>query len=252
MIVRKDKNDAGIGITCFLSAIVHLAAFLLLIAWGYLFPSEVKVQETYYVDVVNLPVASPRSGNPTQKGNDIEAPPPPPVRDSGMSAPPTSKPAPSAKNAKVKPKPDADADNFEKRMAKLQGKAESNQQNATIERLQRKLAAGKGRSGMPRGTGSEAGSRYEDYLKSRLEDALKRTISYTSKSPEVVVRLTVASDGQISRRKIERSSGDRAFERAVMQAIDIVNDERRAPPNRKSFEGGFVFRPQGISNKNAR
>jgi colicin import membrane protein len=70
MTVKQDTHDAGMGVSLLISAVTHLAVFLLLLWWGQLFPATTAVEETYYVDVVNLPVANPRAGSPTQKGND--------------------------------------------------------------------------------------------------------------------------------------------------------------------------------------
>ena len=252
MTVRQAISDYTLGVNLIVSAVMHLAVFLLVFqAYTQRHSASFQVRETYYVDVVNLPVASPRFGSPTQKGDDAEAP-SPPSREQSMVEPakptPISKPDASQKTLK-NDTAKADSDVFEKKMAALQGKADARRQEAAFERLRSRVgSAGSGRSGMPDGTGSEAGGRYEDYIKSRLEDALKRTISYGTRSPEVVIRLTIATDGRIIRQKIERSSGDKAFEIAVQRAIDIVRADLPPPPNRKTFESGFIFKPQEISN----
>jgi len=80
MITRLSSADTGIGVCITVSTVIHLAVFLLLLWWGVLFPPNMAIQETYYVDVVNLPVASPRSGSPVQKGDESEAPAPPPLK----------------------------------------------------------------------------------------------------------------------------------------------------------------------------
>ena len=171
-----------------------------------------------------------------------------------MTMPAPAKPAPSSKQQKavkpaVKGVSESESAEFAKKMAKLQGKAESREAEAAIERLSRKMATqGSGKSGMPTASGSETGSRYEDYIKSRLEDALRKTSSFTTKNPLVVVRLTIAANGQISRKKIERSSGDSTFELTVLRAIEIVGETLTPPPDHNTFESGFIFRPQKISN----
>jgi colicin import membrane protein len=249
MITRQASADSGIGVCITVSTVIHLAVFLLLLWWGVLFPPKLAIQETYYVDVVNLPVAAPRAGSPVQKGDDVEAP-APPAPESRMTAPSVAKPEIKGKKSADKAKADAEAEALAKKMAKLQEKAESKQEDAVMERLRRKVAtSGSGRAGMPAAGGTEAGSSYNDYIKSRLEDALKKTISYSTKKPEVWVRLVIATDGRITRQKIESSSGDRTFELAVLRAIDIASEKFTPPPNRKVFENGFIFRPQGISSK---
>lgn len=257
MASRQSTRDTGMGVSIIASTVIHLTVFLLLFWWGNLFPARMAMQETYYVDVVNLPVASPSAGSPTQTGGNAEAP-PPPAPENRMAQPVAPLPGKTVKQTKNlkaadKDKSESEADEFGKRMARLEGKAESHQQDAVLERLARKVTAtGSGRSGMPAANGGEAGSRYEDYIKSRLEDALKLTSSYSTKSPEVVVRLVIAVDGKISRKRIERSSGDRMFELAVLRAIDIASEKFTPPPNHKAFDSGFIFKPKGISNNNSR
>lgn len=255
MANRKATSGGPFGVSLFVSTVIHLAVFLLLIWAGKIFPTTSSVQETYYVDVVNLPVASPRAGSPIQKGNDTEASTPPaPSKDMTLPAPQKRPPRltrqPVKKVMDVKSKPSAAESNaVAEKIAKLRDKTEAQQQEATMERLRRKVAtSGTGRSGMPGGTGSEAGSRYEDYLKSRLEDALKKTSMSSTPNPVVVVRLTINVEGKISRQKIERSSGDYLFERAVQNAIEKVSETLIPPPNHKVFESGFIFKPRSIAN----
>jgi colicin import membrane protein len=253
MTTRQSTFDSTFGVSLIVSTVIHLAVFLLLIWSGQLFPASTPVQETYYVDVVNLPVASPRAGSPSQRGNDAEAP-PLPAPEKSMIMPASQKPASSplqqpAQKTTEKGKTTSESTAFEDNLAKLQGKAEAQQQQAALERLRRKVAAtGSGRAGMPGASGTEAGSRYEDYLKSRLEDALKKTSSFSTKNPVVVVQLTIGINGQISRQKIERSSGDHTFELAVLRAIEIVGETLNPPPNNRAFEGGFIFKPREIAN----
>ena len=68
MAIRQSTFDGTFGVSLFASTVIHLAVFLLLIWSGRLFPVSMPVQETYYVDVVNLPVASPRAGSSTTRG----------------------------------------------------------------------------------------------------------------------------------------------------------------------------------------
>jgi colicin import membrane protein len=224
-----------------------MAVFLLLFWYGS-HMQPMKVVETYYVDIVNLPVASPQAGSPTQKGNDVESAPPPRAPESPMSIPQPrtkgSKPV-ARPNART---PQADESNFSDNLAKLKGKAEAREQEAALERLRNKLASpGSGRAGMPAAKGNEAGSDYTAYIQSRLKDAFRETISYSSKNPEIVVRIFIDADGKVARKKIERSSSDRAFEISVLRAIELASEKFTPPPNRKIFEGVFVFKPQGIS-----
>jgi colicin import membrane protein len=249
---RFSRIDTGVGVSLIASAVIHLAVFLLLVWWGQLFAPQMAVQETYYVDVVTLPTADPSSGRSAQKTAEVESAPvpvpTPPV------TPPSAPKLPSKIGTKfVKPSAPQESTEtesaFAERMAKLEGKAEAQQYEEKIKRLSSKTkAASNTKAGMPGMSGTEAGSRYADYIKSRLEDALKATSSYTTKKPEVAVRLTITADGKLSRMKIERSSGDATFELAVRRAIDLASEKFTAPPNHQVFENGFVFKPKSISN----
>lgn len=256
MSTRVSRIDTGVGVSFIASAVIHLAVFLLLSWWGALLPPQMAIQETYYVDVVNLPVANPRSGRSAQKAaDDGGAPPLAPAPP--MTVPSPSKAAPKTTLKSVKPAaPQESAETesaFNERMAKLERNTEARHEEAVLEKLRSKVqTGGNSKAGMPGGSGAEAGSRYADFIKSRLEDALKVTSSYTTKKPEVAVRLTIAADGRLLRMRIERSSGDATFELAVRRAIDLASEKFTAPPNRTVFENGFIFKPKGISNSSTR
>lgn len=251
---RLSKADTGMSVSFAVSAVIHLAVFLLLWWSGQLFPSHMPIQETYYVDVVDVPVADPSSGSAAQKAAYV-APLPlsPPVPAPSMAEPSHLKAVPKVPAKPVKSKAVQDSiateSDFAERMAKLERNTEARREEAVLEKLRNKVKnSSNSKVGAPGSGGAEAGSRYADYLKSRLEDALKETSSYTTKNPEVAVRLTISGDGKLAHVKIERSSGDRAFELAVRRAIDLASEKFTAPPNRAVFENGFIFKPKGISN----
>lgn len=240
-------KDPGLGIATALSVLFHVAAFAFMIWWQLLTPAPGPVQTTYYVDIVNLPVADPRAGSPVQVGNEEEAAaPPPPTTPSAMTSPTAPAKVMPGKNPSVAPVADSTA--FQERMAKLEGKVEAQRQAAAFETLRKKVAA-RGKVGMPRGTGTEAGSDYTAYLHSRLKDAFRETISFQSKSPFVMVRLTVDGDGRIIRTRFEKSSGDKVFELSVSRAITLAEQTIVPPPGHSVFEGAFVFKPQGVSQQ---
>ncbi len=236
-------KDAGLGVSITLSVTLHVAAFVFLVWWQHLMPDLGPVQTTYYVDVVNLPVADPRSGSPTQTGNE-EVPAPQTPAPAAMTAPA----APAKPVAGKKPVPAGESAAFKDRLAKLEGKVDAQRQAAAFEALRKKVAA-QGRVGMPRGTGSESGSDYTAYLHSRLKDAFRETISYQSTNPYVMIRLTIDGNGRIIRTRIEKSSGDKAFELSVTRAITLAEQAIVPPPNRSVYEGAFVFKPQGVTQK---
>ncbi|HIJ95484.1 MAG TPA: TonB C-terminal domain-containing protein [Desulfuromonadales bacterium] len=247
-------RGTGLSVSFIASAIIHLAVFLLVAWYGKLFPMDSPVQETYYVDVVNLPVASPQEGTALQSGSQTEQAavlPPPPPAPSPMPLPlPLPKAAIPAKKPASKTSTDSVGNDstLAERMAQLQRNQEARQEEAVLDRLRAKVkSAGIGRVGMPNAHGSQAGSDYTAYLQSRLKDAFRETISFSSKNPEMIVRLFIDSDGKLMRRVTERSSGDKAFELSVQRAIDIASEKFPAPPDKRTFESIFVFKPQGIS-----
>jgi len=234
------RSDTWFGATLLLSATAHVAAFVFVVWLQGMGPDLADVQTTYYVDVVNLPVASPRAGSPSPSaddGQEIATAP----QAGPMAAPTSSAPAPGTKG------PRSEAQTFQERMAKLATKAEEQRQSAALESLRQKVAGG--RPGMPGASGTQAGSDYTAYLHSRLKDAFRETISYQSKSPFAVVRLTIAGDGRILRTRIERSSGDKMFENAVQRAIALAEQRIVPPPGRTTYEGAFVFKPQGVTQR---
>jgi len=252
MNARTSTVDTGLGASFIVSAVIHLTVFLLLAWYGGHRP-PLKMEETYYVDVVNLPVAAPQAGSPAQKGNDAyQAPAPPKTPDAPMALPkPGTNPQvakPQQTPAKGKDSAAESSSEFAERMSKLERAAEAKQQEARLARLQENVKnQGSGRAGMPGGVGKETGSDYTAYVQSRLRDAFQKTIQHSSQNPEMSVRLFIDTDGTLARRKAERSSGDRTFEISVMRAIDAASEKFTPPPGRKVFEGVFVFKREGIS-----
>jgi len=242
------------GVSFIVSAVIHLAVFLLLVWWGQLFSPQQALQETYYVDVVNLPTSNPQAGGSVQKPDEAE---PAPVQPPPMAAASPSGAAPKGGTKFVKPMaPQETAETeaaFAERMAKLERNSENRHEEAVLEKLRSKVkSGGSAKAGAPGADGGEAGSRYGDFIKSRLEDALKVTSYSTTKKPEVAVRLTISADGRLLRMKMERSSGDAAFELAVRRAIDLASEKFTKPPNHAVYENGFLFKPKGISNETSR
>lgn len=245
MIARTTVDDTGFRYGIAASTVIHVAVFLFIFWWSAHTP-RITPRETYYVDVVNLPVPHPQQGSPTQQGQDRPAESLPQEKPQTLPAAPTSKPNTAAKRTDQQDSVDSQA--FAKRMQQLGQKADARREDEVLARLREKVkSAGSGQAGMPTTSGTQSGSEYGAYLKSRLEDALERTSSYSSKNPEVVIRLTIDADGKLLRRRTERSSGDRTFEISVLRAIELASDKLPPPPSRTIYEGLFVFKPKGIA-----
>lgn len=234
------RSDTWLGVTLLFSAAIHVAAFGLIVWLQRLSPDLGALQTTYYVDVVNLPVASPRSGSPV---------PPTQTAEQEVSTAPLAGPVthPTATRPKAGTGPRSDSQSFQERMATLATRAEEQRQAAALESLRQKVASG--RAGMPGASGTQAGSDYTAYLHSRLKDAFRETISYQSKAPFVAVRLTIDTAGRIARVRFEQSSGDKLFERSVQRALELAEQRIVPPPGHTTYEGTFVFRPQGVSQR---
>lgn len=237
-------RDTGLGVSITLSVAFHAAAFAFLVWWQQFLPTIGPVQTTYYVDVVNLPVIHPRAGSPTQHGSEESAAPQVPAPEAMTSPAPVSKKGPVKTTAPAVESAAA----FQERLAKLEGKVDAERQAAAFEALRKKVAA-RGKVGMTHGSGTEAGSDYTAYLHSRLKDAFRETISYQTKKPFVMVRLTIDGNGRIIRTRIERSSGDRVFELSVARAITLAEQTIVPPPSHTVYEGAFVFKPQGVAQQ---
>ncbi|TWJ19500.1 energy transducer TonB [Geobacter argillaceus] len=242
------------------SFLLHALAFLLSTYVHTFLPAPIE-EPVYYVDVVNLPVASPRAGSPTPgKAPETVAPVAPPEQKAPMTLPAkqadkakTKNPAPAKQPTQAAPGGKAaaggdEAARLDERMKQMEQRAEAKHEEAALEALQRKHAGG-GRAGMPAGTGTQAGSDYGSYLQSRLRDALAQTIAYQSRRPETAVRLVVDRNGKLVRTVMERSSRDPLFNDAVMRAIEKAKASFPPPPNGKEFEKLFVFSPEEVSKR---
>lgn len=239
-------RESGLGWGFAASALLHLALAALALVVRFQVPRYTEAP-VYYVDVVNLPVASPRAGSPTVGGAPPEPPPP------ASQAMTISRPAPRAPAA-VGKKSSTTADTgkeFEDRLSALKRNVDERRQEAAFDALRRKVN-GSGRAepaGMPGATGTQAGSDYAAYIQSRLRDAFRYTIAHQAKTPEVVIRLTIDPHGRVARQRIERSTGDRIFEESVMKAIAMAEETFTPPPSGGEFETGFIFRPEGVGKR---
>ena len=228
------------------SAIVHLVVFFFLLEFH--FPAHFKEAPVYYVDLLDLPVAHPQAGTPSQAAS--PSPPSPPAAPAPREMTLPAKPPPRQTAATPPQKPEATetAKEFEERIARLERETAARQTAAAIEAL-RKRGAARGPVGMPGATGTEAGSDYASYIKSRLEDEFKSTISYQSKRPEVYVNLVISPAGRIVRQQIVKSTKDKVFEDSVYRSIVKAERNFRPPPSGNQFEITVKFSPQGIGKQ---
>ncbi len=254
MTLQPSRHEGRLGTMVAVSLMVHLTMFVILTRANFFPGLKYPEAPVYYVDVVNLPVASPRAGSPAAAPGPAAPAPPPRTAPREMTLPATSpaKTKPTSTPAKAgpqKPTPET-AREFEERLAQLERETEARHEAAAIEELKKRVAAGgRAPAGMPGATGKEAGSDYGSYIQSRLRDAFKTTIASQSKNPEVVVHLTIDRNGKVVRARLERSSGDKVFEDSVMRAIAKAEQNFLPPPRGGGFDQGFIFKPQGVGKK---
>ncbi|MBI1922098.1 MAG: TonB family protein [Geobacter sp.] len=246
MIRRRYRKETGLGTMVALSAIVHLALYFFLVY--YHFPAfPLKQEVTYYVDVVNLPVAYPQAGSPASPP--AAAPTPAPAKSPEMRQPePPSLPGTkSLRSPTPQAAPQESGREIEDRIRSIQRKVEESRQSAALDDL-RKRVSGRERAGVPGGTGTEAGSDYANYIQARLKNALDGNISYQSRNPEVVVRLTIGRNGKVVNYVVEKST-DRVFEEVVALAVSRAEKTFPPPPGNREFVQGFIFKPKEVVKK---
>jgi colicin import membrane protein len=244
------KKDAGLGSSLFFSLLLHTVFILMIVLVGSFRAIQLNEAPVYYVDVVNLPVANPRSGSPSDRSRS-QAPQAQAREREVMKlpgSPPRKIPSVVSTKAKREPRPETEKE-FQERLTRLERKVEGSHTESAIEALRRKVASEGGRSGIPGGKGTEAGSDYANYIQSRLRDAFALTISSSSRNPSVVVRLTINSSGKLIKYRVEKSSGDTTFEESVSRAVEQASENFPPPPGRKEFQQGFIFRPEGVGKK---
>jgi colicin import membrane protein len=245
-VAPQEKNDGLRMMICY-SVIIHVCVFV--VAQKFHFPTHFKEAPVYYVDILNLPVANPQAGVPSSGETSVPPSQPAPTGQREMSIPaklPAKMPAtkPEAKPTK-KPEPVESSREFDERIARLEREADARHAASALESL-KKRGMGKGPAGMPGGKGTEAGSDYASWLKSRLEDEFRSTIAYQSKNPEVYIKLAISQNGRFTRQQIVQSSRDKLFEDSVFRAIALAEKNLRPPPSGKPFEIIIKFSPQGI------
>ncbi len=250
---RTMNRVPGLGRMLAFSMLLHVAVYGIIFKFGNFNPYK-PVALTYYVDIVNLPVANPQSGTPSRPEKAPEALPATSRQEMAMPVqhrekaekPVALSPVKNAKKPDLKPK--ETEEEFNKRIAHLENKVESRHESSAIESIRKKMASNS-RAGIPGGSGTEAGSDYAGYIQSRLRDAFKNTIAYQSNNPEVVVQLRINRYGKIIGYSIVKSSHDKVFEASVNRAIEIAGENFPPPPDNSTFDHGFIFRPEGVGKK---
>lgn len=242
--VTLQRHNGDLRMMVGVSAVIHVAVFLLLT--GFHLSPRFTAAPVYYVDILDLPVANPQAGR--SAGNETPLPSPQPAQPVLREMTLPAKPHPKQPPVPAKPEPTRTARDVEERIARLENEAAARHQAAAIDALRKKGTA-RAPAGMPGATGTEAGSDYASYIKSRLEDEFRTTISFQSRNPEVIVRLVISRQGRVVRQQVIRSSGDRIFEDAVTRTIMKAERNFVPPPTDREFEITVKFSPRGIGKQ---
>lgn len=250
-LILPQRNNRELWLMACYSAVFHVVVGLSLL--NFQLSAHFKEAPVYYVDLLTLPVASPQAGMP---GASEPAPAPPqpaatPPQEMALPTKPSTQIPAKATVAKAPPQadPTETTREFEERIARMERDTEARHQAAALDAL-KKRASNSGPVGMPGATGSEAGSDYGSYIRSRLEDAFRREDTFKpSPGKEAIVRLTIDRNGRIISQRYERRSTDQMFNDAVARAIARAEKDFRRPPNGSNFEQVISFKPQGIGKK---
>jgi colicin import membrane protein len=243
------RQDPGFIWMLVLSTVFHLTCYFLLVKFQYAaFP--LNEGPVYYVDIVNLPVANPRAGAPSSRPGAA----PSSATKEEMVLPEKSAQHPSLTNKLSSKKAASDTESekkLEERLSSIKKKVAEKEFSDTMSALRNRVANGglPGKSGIPGGKGKEAGSDYAGYIRSRLTDAFRSTISYRTKNPEVMASLTIDRNGRLIGLRFVKKSNDRIFEDSVHRAILKAEPTFPPPPNGEKFEFSYRFAPEGVSNK---
>jgi colicin import membrane protein len=263
---RKEKK---LGPPFVVSLLLHLGVLLVGAQFHLFTAGPLSSAPVYYVDLVNLPVANPQAGAAGGAGGGAPEPaaPPPPPAPPAMKlptrAPQQTKaakaPAPAPPATSPRGKGESSKE-FEERLARLERDAESRRQAAVLDALRKKVTAGTagkggdtgtantaGKGGAPGASGTQAGSYYDTYIRSRLEDAFQVEDTFKpDQNKVVVVRITIGRTGKITSLQVDQNSSDKMFNDAVMRTITRAERDFPPTPTGAPVELHFRFRPQEV------
>ena len=267
---RKNSRTPGIGRMLVLSFTLHVVVFV--IFGGYVVP---RIKEdnkpVYYVDLINSPVANPRAGRPDAAAVKKKIPAKkkkkaaikkPPVKKTPVKKPPVKKTVPVKKVPPVIKKvvetvPIAQPivtppKKVEPTLTPIVPVTDSDPMDA-IEQMRRKqrIAALKEKLsrlatesstapvGVVGGSGDQAGSDFDGWIKSFLSQAWALPAHYRQRGLVATMLLRFNSQGQMVYTEMLRSSGDNFFDASVKRAVQQLQRLPNEPKNQLEFTVTF-------------
>lgn len=226
------RTEPGLGRMLLISLGGHLLLTLLILfsLRGHYRPAAT---EAYRVDLVALPVASPRAGRPDAVVAEKSAPAPRPTPPA-KAAPPVAKPAtlpgkgakktPTAKAGSMLPATDGDYDAAQDRIARLRRLQEIEETKAKIAAMHaadtRQKSTTTAPAGVTDGKGSELGASYNAYIHKSVQEAwVLSRYQVSNLDREAVVELTFNAKGTLSGYRVLKGSGDERFDDSVRRAV---------------------------------
>ena len=258
---QRPKKDFGLVVAITCSLLAHVAFFTAFSFLAFFSPRcQPNAAPVYYVDMVNLPVANPRAGSPSERGSDAGSRGTcfsnehgvscyPPARNS-LHRPLTGKypnrPL-TGKQPSRRPKPKKSSENALPAW-KRRSKGDKPQAPSTNfgKRLPR-AAAGRGCRG-ERGRKPEATTAATS--SHGLRDAFEKTIASGGRNPMVVVRLTIDQSRQGNRLPYRADVPETRYLKILL--LGRCPWQRKTfppPPGRREFQQGFIFKPEGVGKK---
>ena len=251
-LILPQRNNRELWLMACYSAVFHVVVGLSLL--NFQLSAHFKEAPVYYVDLLTLPVASPQAGMP---GASEPAPAPPqpaatPRQEMALPTKPSTQIPAKATVAKAPPQadPTETTREFEERIARMERDTEARHQAAALDAL-KKRASNSGPVGMPGATGSEAGSDYGSYIRSRLEDAFRREDTFKP-SPGKEAICSANHRPVTDESSASVTSGDppiRCLMTLLPEPSRGLKKDFRRPPNGSNFEQVILFKPQGIGKK---
>lgn len=228
--------------------LISLALHLIVVALSFfdILPhTQPPRKQTYYVDLVNMPVKSPQAGRPDAATKTEKSPEPaakekpkavekqePAVKKKPVQRKPPEKETVRKKappEPAVAEKPEPKPDRYGETLSAIEKMQQERRRQDEIEALEKKIsdlsdtrqsASVRSELGMPEGTGTEAGPSYEASLRKYLKKNWSLSeYQLSSLDLEAKVELTYDAQGNLLDYRFVEKSGETLFDDSLKKAI---------------------------------